>query len=107
MIAGDAVVKNFFKKSSLHTYLVEVKKDARLVDHTQYFPGWKAYVDGKETLIQFQDQNSRGEITFAVPKGQHLVKVVFGETKLRFFGDMLSVVTLLVLLLKPMYRRKI
>lgn len=107
VIAGDAVVKNFFKKSSLHTYSVDVKRDARLVDHTQYFPGWKVYVDGKETPVQFQDENSRGEITFAVPKGQHLVKVAFGETKLRFFADMLSIVTLLILLLRPMYRGKI
>ncbi len=65
---GSGEVMNFTKKTQLHTFTVIASSPAKLVDHTQYFPGWRAYVDNKKTEIEFQDQNWRGEITFAVPE---------------------------------------
>lgn len=88
--AGDAIIKDYQKKSNLHIYTVEVTEQSTIVDHTQYFPGWKVYVDDKKAPIEFQDQNWRGEITFAVPEGKHSVRVVFGESKIRLLADLVS-----------------
>lgn len=98
VIGGKASVLNFTKKSNLQTFKVLAKTDAQLVDHTQYFPGWKVFVNGKSVPIQFQDQNWRGQITFFVPKGVNNVKVEFGESKIRFIADLISLSTLVFFL---------
>lgn len=94
VIDGAATVDDFTKKTQFHTYFVSVSKDAKLVDHTQYFPGWRVYVDSKKVPIQFQDNSWRGQITFAVPKGEHKVRVSFEETPLRLAADLISLATL-------------
>jgi len=106
VIGGKAVIKNFKKKSNLHTFLVDAQNEAQLVDHTQYFPGWRVMVDNKEVKIEFQDPNNRGEITFWVPEGKHFVKVLFEETPIRLIADILSITTLLGMLSALVLRNK-
>ena len=98
IIGGKATISDFKKKSNKHTFTIDAQTDSQIVDHTQYFHGWRVSVDGNFTPIEFQDPNNRGEITFRVPKGRHDVKVEFGETKIRLFADFTSMVTLLGLL---------
>jgi hypothetical protein len=107
-IEGTGVVSNFQKKTQLHTFTVDAATDAKLVDHTQYFPGWRVYVNGVKTPVEFQDQNYRGEITFAVPKGTHQVSVAFEESPIRFLGNSISIIaTLSVCILSIIaWRRK-
>lgn len=99
VIDGKAEVSNFNKKTTLHTFLVNAQSPARLVDHTQYFPGWKVLVDNVKTPIEFQDPNWRGLITFFVPAGKHQIKVVFAQTKIRYLANLISVSTLVLLLI--------
>jgi uncharacterized membrane protein YfhO len=66
-----------------------------LRENTLYFPGWSAMVDGQNVPIEFQDINSRGIMTFAVPTGTHKVVVIFAETKLRLLSDVFSLFALL------------
>ena len=98
VIGGKATIANFKKKSNKHSFTIDAQTDSQIVDHTQYFHGWRVSVDGNFTPIEFQDPNNRGEITFRVPKGIHDVKVEFGETKVRLFADFVSMVSLLGLL---------
>lgn len=97
-VVGEGNVLNFYKKSNVQTFIVDAKKDVLVIDHTQYFPGWKVYVDGKLTPVQFQDPSWRGLITFNVPQGMHQVKVSFGETKIRILADIISLVALVFIL---------
>jgi len=60
-----------------------------------YYPGWKALIDQKETSI---DYATDGTIRFAVPGGNHQVRVVFTQTLVRACADILSIVTLVWLL---------
>jgi len=106
-IAGVATITNFSKKSQRHTFTVTSEKGATLVDHLQYFPGWRAYVDEKIAPIEFQDQNWRGEITFKVPKGTHSVRVAFEESKIRLLADILTIGTALFLCILFVMRKKI
>lgn len=92
-IEGEATIANYKKKSNIHTYTVTSKGQSKLVDHTEYFPGWKVYVNGKPVLIEFQDQNYRGEITFFVPSGMSDIKVVFRESPIRAVANGITVVT--------------
>lgn len=98
VIDGDAQIKNFYKKSQLHTFVIDAKTDSYVIDHTQFFPGWKVYMDGLLLPVQFQNPNHRGELTFTVPKGIHAMRVVFTETGIRILADILSIISLMTLI---------
>jgi uncharacterized membrane protein YfhO len=68
---------------------------AGILFHHYYFPGWKVYVDGKETPISYE--NDFGLMLFAVPPGEHRVLVMFGHTPPRFWGEFLSGMTVLII----------
>lgn len=95
IIGGKGTITDTTKKLTTHTFRVDAQTEVNLVDHTQYFPGWRAYVDGKIAPIQFQDANWKGEITFLAAKGVHDVKVSFGESPIRLLADILSLATLI------------
>jgi uncharacterized membrane protein len=94
IIGGQGTIKSLSRTSNFHEYLVEAKTNLSILDNTEYFPGWRAEVDGVKTPIQFQDMNHRGLITFNVPSGEHSVKVKFKETPIRLLSDIVSVVSL-------------
>ncbi len=98
IITGKATVTDVQKKTQLLTGLVNAETEATLRINTVYYPGWKSYVDGKDSPIQFQDPNNRGLITFIVPAGKHEIKVAFEETKLRIIADWITVGSLLLFL---------
>ncbi|RJQ37714.1 hypothetical protein C4559_03195 [Candidatus Microgenomates bacterium] len=97
VIGGKAVISNFIKKSNKQTFNIDAKTNAQLVANTQYFPGWRVYIDGKTVPVEFQDQHWRGMMTFLVPKGEHDVKLIFEESKIRFFSDIVSLIGVLSL----------
>ena len=55
-------------------------------------------VDGKPQVIEFQDQNHRGLITFYVNKGEHSINILYEETKIRKLANIISLVSLVSLL---------
>lgn len=98
VIAGQARVTDVSLEMRDHTFTVTASQSATILDRTQFYPGWKAYVDGISQAIQFQDQNYRGLITFAVPAGWHRVEVVYSEDKLQKLSDAVSVGSLVLLI---------
>ena len=78
----------------------------QILDHTQYFPGWRVFVDDVKTPIEFQDQNHRGRITFTVPKGIHTVRVEFGSSPIRTIGNVLSILSGIIGLLLYVFFKK-
>lgn len=74
-------------------YHLVLNERSRFVEHTLYFPGWQVYVDGQLLPIEklmFQDPNYRGLMTFDVEPGEHDVRFVFTQTKLRTIADYVS-----------------
>ncbi len=104
LIGGQGEISNFKKKSNLQTFTVNAKTKIQLVNHTQYYPGWRVLVEGVSVPIQFQDQNWRGQITFYVPQGEHQITVAFGENKLRLTADLLTVLAITVLLVFGIFK---
>lgn len=109
IISGQGEITTIEKKSNIHIFKTISKSNIVVVDNTVYFPGWRVYVDGVFTTIQFQDINHRGLITFPVPAGKHTVVVRFTETHDRLAADMVSVVTFVILMfgiLIPLWKGK-
>jgi hypothetical protein len=96
--AGEGSVSNFKKNSFQQQFNVTANTNSTLVAHTEYFPGWKVFVNNTQVHIQFQDQHYRGLITFPIPKGDSVVRLQFSETPVRLFSDTTSLATIIVLL---------
>ena len=90
IIAGKGRVDNITRKSNTHTFTAYAETSLQILDNTVYFPGWQVYVNGQKTPIEFQDMNHRGLITFSVTKGMHNIEVVFKESPVRLFSNMVS-----------------
>lgn len=99
LIGGSANIREVKRNSTIHHYLVDAGTNlAQIKDNTVYFPGWKVYVNGSQVPIQFQDRHNLGLITFNVSQGKNDVIVTFTDTKLRTLSNIISLLTLLVLL---------
>lgn len=83
-------------KESPHSYAYEIKTagETLLTANLFYFPGWKAYVNGKEVTPQVSRQ---GLIQFRLPKGQFQFELKFENTPVRTLGNSLSIAGLLAL----------
>lgn len=64
--------------------------------NSYYFPGWRAFIDGKEVKI-----NPLGKhhlISFSVPSGEHLAEIKFTNTNIVNFANLISLFTLALVL---------
>lgn len=78
--------------SVLDEVRVSTARDTAIAFHTAYYPGWRAYVDGKETTIS--TVGDLGAMSVQVPAGQHTLLLQFGDTLPRQAGALLSLVSL-------------
>lgn len=98
VIEGKATINKLSRASTKHEYEIIGNTKVRIKENTLYFPGWKVLIDGKRGNIEFQDPSNRGLITFYVEKGNHNIKLIFEETKLRTFANLISAISLIGLL---------
>ncbi|MCM8787908.1 MAG: hypothetical protein NC935_07670 [Candidatus Omnitrophica bacterium] len=102
IIEGQAQITNVLRESELHKYLVMVEKDGtNFLENTLYFPGWNVYDNGVNItqMIEYQDPNYKGLITFRLPYGRHEITVKFENTRVREMAKLVSLIGLLLLLL--------
>jgi len=74
----------------------------KVVIRTQYYPGWKAYVNNKEVPCK---HNSNGFIVFSVDSGDSVVELFFMEKKFPL-GVMISVISLVLVVFLMIKFRK-
>ena len=96
IISGKGKIISQNVRNSTRTYLINASTPIELVDYTFYFPGWTVFVDGVKTNIEFQNPLYRGVITYQVPQGKHSIYLTFEDTKVRLFGKILSVISLVL-----------
>ncbi len=87
-IITTRIVSRYLKK----TFQVNMSQHGEVQVNTVYFPGWIAYVDGKQTEIEYKKD---GIIHISVPEGVHEITIYFTETPLRLFADVLSIASLI------------
>lgn len=83
-------------KSTEYTFTTDSSEKTTALVSTAYFPGWTAYIDGKDEQIQISKE---GNFSFEVPSGNHNVSVKFEDTPVRKWATVLSLVSLLFIVL--------
>lgn len=94
---GEGKVEAIAWKSAERLIHVEVEQPVTLKIRTFNFPGWTARVDGQEEKMRTEDKT--GVMLIDVPKGIHRVKLTFGDTPVRYYGKIISLVTITALFL--------
>lgn len=83
-------------KSNFHQFKVILTKRTDFRDNTSYFPGWVAFVDGKEVPIKHTtDQLERSRVE--VPAGNHTIEFRLEEIWYRKLFNFLSIIGLIIL----------
>jgi len=75
------------------TFTVTLEHDTQIRLHILYFPGWRVYIDGVETPIDFK---AAGTLDIQVPVGTHTIRAVMEETPLRQLADGITIVSLVI-----------
>ncbi|MFH0749603.1 MAG: hypothetical protein V1917_01640 [Candidatus Gottesmanbacteria bacterium] len=91
-IQNGAITAYITTKYLEKTFKVLMTDRGTITVNTVYFPGWKAFVDAKETPITYTPD---GIIRIAVSKGSHVVRIVFVDTVPRIIGNVISVMSVL------------
>lgn len=93
-LEGEGKIKNIFFNSKKIIFEAELTTDSKIRINTIYYPGWKAKVNGEEVIINYL--NKKGLMDLFIKKGNNTVELVFGETLLRLFADLITLVSLLI-----------
>lgn len=72
----------------------------RLRVYEAYFPGLKVYVDGKETVVDYQ---TNGLVELSVFPGPHTVITRFSETPIHLFADAISLLGLFLVVISLIF----
>lgn len=92
---GKIILKGVKNSYLVKVYTINAGDNAILQVSTLYYPGWTAYIDNKQTPIDYAFD---GTIRVAIPPGIHTVTVVFKETLFRLVADIISLTSFLVLI---------
>jgi hypothetical protein len=93
---GEGITSSVVYNNKQIQFAIESKKVTTVQINTIYWNGWKAFLDNKEIPIQYQ--NPKGVMRISVPNGKHEVIVLFSETPVRLLSDILSCISLCILL---------
>ncbi len=82
---------------------VEAGEPTKIAFHTVYYPGWTAYLDGKQVDVEpsswqeyeYGRRAALGVVQVNIPAGTHVVKVVFEDTALRRWSNSISALSAL------------
>lgn len=91
-------VADVFEVNNLPHYKkfnIKVLKPGIFQINTFSFPGWKAFLGGKE--VQFKDSNKLKLIQVNLPEGTHVLEVKFTDTMPRIIGNYISLTSIILL----------
>lgn len=105
VLNGDASVKQIYRDTIYHKYLIFSKSKSVFKENTLYFPGWNLRINNQYKEIMYDDKNYPGIMIFNLDPGNYLVEFIFIPTNIRIFSFLLTVLTFsglgLVLIVKP------
>ena len=94
-IGGESENQLLSRKSNEFVFTSNVISDhADLVTKVVYYPGWQMYIDGQNKQIPLY----RGHIAVPLVKGYHNIVLKYGNTPLRKFANLISFLSLVIII---------
>lgn len=87
----SVVTSGVVELSNYYRILSRIDQDTDMTANILYFPGWKVLADNQPLRVRYETD---GVIHARIPKGTKEIIVEFGETPVRQFADILSLVGL-------------
>lgn len=104
IINGKGILNDISYNSKMVKFSVNAFSQSAVRVNTIYYPGWNASIDKINVPISYA--NEKGVMDISVVSGKHSVQVNFGETLLRLISDVISLLSLFILLLLVIKRNK-
>ncbi len=101
---SDITVTSFSKGTNWFLYSVSIERSSVARIPVYSFPNWNVEVDGKK--VETKPEGDLGIVSFLLPFGQHQVYAKLESTWPRKLGDLLTVLSLLVLCTLSFPRRR-
>lgn len=93
---SEIKIRNLKKKTTSLEFEIETLAEIDVVVPVTFFPGWEVYIDGvKQNLSQ---PTKEGLINFSAILGRHSIEVLFKDTPIRVLGNLLSLLSLAVVI---------
>lgn len=109
-LEGLADFKNAIRRSDYKSWSVNVSKDSLLRAPIFDFPGMRVFVDGQPVSHWNNDCRNQefclGLVTFKVPEGEHKILIKLTNTSVRVIGNILSFISIIVLIILLFPRKK-
>lgn len=110
IIKGNALVSDETLKPNHLRFRAYSWEDSIVKVALLYFPGWHIKIDGKKTDnlvdLKFKNNDYAGIIVFNIKKGYHTIDIKFEETILRTFSNMITLITLSIIMFCLLFSRK-
>ncbi len=90
-ITGKGETKKFEKGTNWLTWRGEVEEKGTFEVSVIYFPGWSAWVDGKE--VEVDHDQELGTMIVSLDPGEHLVEFRFTNTPVRSWSNLISLLS--------------
>lgn len=100
---GKADIKNFEKKSNSWKLDLNVQSAAKIEIPVFDFPNWQVYVN--DIKIKHSHKNYLGRISFTLNPGTYLVVGRFENTLIRTTSNLISFISILVIIFLPFYAK--
>lgn len=89
VLTGDSRIYDFKEGTDWITFKSETRSHTILRLSQYYFPDWKIYIDGQQTLVEYKN-NSLGLMTIILGKGNHEVLARLEDTPIRSLANKLT-----------------
>jgi len=104
VIKGEGKVETAAWRSAEKVVEIAADQSISLRIRTFNFPGWKAYVDGKQTEIKTEE--GAGAMLVDIPQGEHKLVLKFEDTPVRHYAKIMSILSFGIAVLLVFFSKK-
>lgn len=96
-------IKSIISRAEAAFFEIEAQEPTTLTLNRFYFPNWKGFIDGNETLLRV---DQAGRMYVEIPQGMHTVQFVFGTSNVEKIANGISVIGVILLGLEVVWLQR-
>lgn len=89
ILTGDTRIFDYQEGTNWIKFKAETKSHTIIRLSQYYFPEWKVYLDGKETTVEYKN-NNLGLMTLILGEGNHTISARFYDTPIRTISNLIT-----------------